>query len=212
MKLPIGTKLVATEDWAKNFKKGEEYIVSKHVKVGETGKEYLISDLAHFPKEVIKKHFKLVENKKKDKVDSKDTKVKTPRKRVLFPWMKTYQGRCYKAMLAILADRKGWNKVITGDVNFNKRLGTIIIETNKYFPEMYTIVSKFYSDKGRMLEKKDFIPIAKGRLTMMFKFDRTNKKIVKLHEHPENSAGKFADAIQTCHELIEKNKEYKDPT
>jgi hypothetical protein len=136
------------------------------------------------------------------------SEVKEPKKRVLFPWLKKHQGRAYKCSLALIADKEGFEKVIKGDIAFNAHLKMIVDKTNTIFPSMYKMVRKFYNKRGRELSKKEFIMVAVARLTFMFKYEKENKEVIRLPEHP-NNAEKLKSIVNFCERLIKSEKTYK---
>lgn len=139
---------------------------------------------------------------------SETSKVKEPKKRVLYPWLKKHQGRAYKCSLALIAEKVGFERVVKGDIPFNTFLKAIVEKTNTVFPSMFKMVRKFYNRKGRELTKKEFNMIAIARLTFMFKFDKENKTIIRLSEHPHHAL-KLKSIVNFCERLIKSEKTYK---
>jgi len=133
---------------------------------------------------------------------------KKRKKRVLYPWLKKHQGRAYKCSLALIAEKLGFEKIVKGDIAFNSFLKVVVDKTNIIFPSMFKAVRKFYNKKGRELTKKEFNMIAIARLTFMFKFDRENKTIIRLSEHPHH-AEKLKSIVSFCERLIKSEKTYK---
>ena len=131
-----------------------------------------------------------------------------PKKRVLYPWLKKHQGRAYKCSLALIAEKQGFERVIKGDIAFNAYLKMIVDKTNTVFPSMYKTIRKFYNKRGRELNKKEFIMIAVARLTFMFKYEKENKEIIRLPEHPFK-AERLKTAVGFCERLIKSEKTYK---
>jgi hypothetical protein len=131
-----------------------------------------------------------------------------PKKRVLYPWLKKYQGKAYKCSLALIAEKQGFEKVIKGDIAFNAHLKMIVDKTNTIFPSMYKTIRKFYNKRGRELSKKEFIMIAVARLTFMFKYEKENKEVIRLPEHPFH-AERLKTAVEFCERLIKSGKTYK---
>lgn len=189
MKLFTGKRLKCIENFG-DFSKGEKFTVEK------VTDKYCKIQGNKLTLETINKHFKGLKPK------NKEIKTEDKKKRVLFPWMKNETGQRYKTMLALLADKKGWDKVISGEVSYNKRLLTIVKRTNEYFPDMFKIVSEFYSSKGRTLTEKEFTPIAMGRITMMFRYDKEKKEVLQMPEHPLKCGGKLDSALKYCQNLL----------
>lgn len=130
------------------------------------------------------------------------------KKRVLYPWLKKHQGRAFKCSLALIAEKQGFEKVIKGDIAFNACLKMIVDKTNTVFPSMFKTVRKFYNAHGRELNKKEFIMIAVARLTFMFKYEKENKTVIRLSEHPFNAA-KLKPIVKFCERLLASEKTYK---
>jgi hypothetical protein len=184
-------KRVKSKGTLDDFPKGEKY----SIEIQEDKSIEIDGNV--ITKEMIEKHFIGL------KPLPKPIEVITRKVRILYPWLRTDIGKSYKYMLALIADQ-GWDRVLSGDINYCAYLKEVIEKTNKIFPEMYSTVAKFYKDKGRIITEKQFIPIAMGRLTMMFRVDKEEGKVERLHEHPEFSPSKFADVIEKCQKLIKK--------
>ena len=147
---------------------------------------------------------------KKEKPKEKSKKKSPPRekkKRILFPWLKKKQGRTYKAMLAYLADQKGFGDIISGKLNINRFFDQICTQTDSIFPSMRKTVQEFYKEGGRVLTDREFRQIAICRLRMMFKFDKKEKELKILNEHPTH-APKLQKAIPLCRKLVRKKLTY----
>lgn len=153
----------------------------------------------------IKRSFKIL----KPKTIEEPKKEEIPTKHIRFSWMKDTQGKLYKTMLGVIGDKRGFKDVESGDKSFNSILNEIIKETNIYFPSMFKTVRRFYKRKGRAISRKDFKVICMGRITMLFSFDKSIKKVVNLNEHPQHNKEKFKDSIAKCLEMIEKKEIYK---
>lgn len=136
------------------------------------------------------------------------SEIKEPKKRVLYPWLKKHQGRAFKCSLALIAEKQGFERVIKGDIAFNAYLKMIVDKTNTVFPSMYKTIRKFYNAHGRELSKKEFIMVAVARLTFMFKYEKENKEVIRLSEHPFN-AEKLKPIVKFCERLIASEKTYK---
>jgi len=115
---------------------------------------------------------------------SKEKPIKK-QKRILYPWLRRRQGRAFKAMLAVLADKEGFGDVIEGKTPINKFYSDICIKCDKIFPSMQMSLRTFYKKKGRAITKKEYRNIAIARLRMMFKFDKVKNRIIKRQEHPD---------------------------
>jgi len=138
-------------------------------------------------------------------------KRKEKKKRVMFPWLKKKRGRAYKCMLAVLAEKEGFGKVKSGNLTFGKFIREIVQKTNRIFPRMFKVVRKFYKTNGRKLTRKEFENIALGRIRIMFFFDKKEKKIRKLDEHPENSP-KLKKSVIFCKKLLKNGSTYDEYT
>lgn len=122
-------------------------------------------------------------------------------KRVNYPWLKKEKGRAFKTMLGILADEKGFDKVISGKTSLNKFLRKCTAEVVGMFPGMYNSVKKYYKEHGREINRKEFNTIVFGRTMMLFRHNKEEKKIEKCPEHPINS-DKLKKYIPICHILL----------
>ncbi len=203
----------------KNRINGDKFSI-KEIMPDDNCKKYLINGLWYFFEEV-KKEFKLLIKKpltdavkileKKFPKESKQAdKIEEPRKRILYSWVKNQQGRCYKAMLAMIAEKVGYADVVSGTINFATFAKKVITKTNKIFPSMYPTVKKFYQSKGRNITEAEFYCISMGRLTAMIVYDKSKKEMVLLQEHPKNNETKYADTNKICSKILEKEKSYDD--
>lgn len=220
--LRVGARLKAKADYANNFKGGEKYTITEIVP-GENGKEYVIDGVLAIDFKNVSKNFKLLVKKPVvltcktiDKTFIDSTKSKTviehpkERKRILYSWVKSQQGRCYKAMLALVADEIGFAGVVSGEYNFAKFAKKVISKTNNIFPSMYSTVNKFYQSKGRSITENEFYAISMGRLTAMVVYDKAKKEMIKLQEHPCNNVTKYEETMKICKKILEKEKTYDD--
>ena len=110
------------------------------------------------------------------------------RKRVVFSWIRDYQGRVCKAFIAVVADREDWEEVIAGNLSkkkfFDERILPRVLKT---FPTMYRKVRKRYSDGGRSLTEDEFKVILYGRFSNMFDISKAKKRLLRSKEHPRNT-------------------------
>jgi len=135
----------------------------------------------------------------------------TTKKRIHYPWLKKSQGRAFKVMLALVAENVGFNNVTEGKISLSKVLRESCKKTNKIFPSMYHSVRKYYKQKGRKINRKDFLTIVYGRIMMMFKQDKESGKVERQQEHPYNTS-KLKKYVAECQTVLEKKitwEEYK---
>jgi len=110
---------------------------------------------------------------------------KIRKKRVLFPWVTSKQGRLYKSMIAVIGENLNWKKIFKQDTSIKKVHETIVLpELEKYFPSIYLSISKYYSKHGRSITRKDFTTITYLRLTNVFFISKHSKSIIPSREHP----------------------------
>ncbi len=218
--LRVGSRLKARTDYANNFKGGQKYTITEIVP-GDDGKEYVIDGVVAIDFKNVSKNFKLLVKKKTTdavkilkKKFPKESKIAeekpAERKRILYSWVKSQQGRCYKAMLAMIAEQIGFAGVVSGEYNFATFAKKVITKTNKIFPSMYHTVNKFYQSKGRKISEVEFFAISMGRLTAMLVYNKAEKKFVKLPEHPCNNESKYLETNKICAKILEKEKRYDD--
>lgn len=189
------------QDCMNNFKKGEKFTLEK----SDSKKEFKVGPTTLTSKQ-IKQYF--IRLKKKKIEESKEEIPVLTKKRVLFPWMQKEQSKAFKFMLAYLADKKGYDKVISGDENFNKFIKNIVDKALGFFPTLYTMVKTHYKEHGRDLTEKEFHNLCVMRLTCMIVYEKDNKKVVALPEHPTNCESKFQDVKDLCLKMIEKKTTY----
>jgi hypothetical protein len=131
-------------------------------------------------------------------------------KRIMYPWLKKRQSRCYKCMLSLIASRIGFKELKSGDINFSQFVKKVVNETDQIIPTMYIKVKKYYKSKGRDINKKQFVDISSARLTMMIRYDRKKKKMLKLREHPDKNIEKLGKSVKTCIRILKSGKTYEE--
>ena len=131
-------------------------------------------------------------------------KTKEHKKRILYPWIKRKQGKAYKTMLALIAEQNNFIELKEQKIKKNKFFKDVFNKTEFYFPEMYKSVSKFYSLKGRDINKKEYEILCLARLQMMIRYIKNKNEIIKLKEHPDYTK-KLKSSIKLCKKLL-KNK------
>lgn len=139
------------------------------------------------------------------------TKLSKKKKRILFPWLRDKDGKLYKTMLAVIAKKNGWSEVLSGKRTFIKQIKIWIKEVEKFFPKMYSKISAFYLERGRVLDKKEYEVIVVGRFRMMVGYNRQKKEIEIYSENPYTNIKKFGKLISQCEYILIKSKNFKKP-
>lgn len=205
MKLKVGMRVKVKEDCMNgNFKKGEKFTLEQGALEGT----FHVGPAGGLDSKDIKKYFIRLKKKKPVEEPKKEEIPVLTKKRVLYPWMQKEQSKAFKFMLAHLSDKRGYDKIISGDENINKFIKQIVDKALKFFPNLYSTVAKHYKEHGRELTEKEFHNLCVMRLTCMIVYEKENKKVVTLPEHPANCPSKFQDVKDLCLKLIEKKSIY----
>lgn len=122
------------------------------------------------------------------------------RKRVMYPWIKTKQGKLFKCYLAIVSDNLNWGYMLKGKGSvkkvFLKRAYPKLIAT---FPKMYLSVKRHYEDRGRTLTEKEFQNLVFMRFKCLYVWNgKTTKKSVEhpLHKQEKNIKKYYSTAMK----------------
>jgi len=135
---------------------------------------------------------------------------KLRKKRVLFPWATSRQGRLYKSMIAVIGDNLNWKKIFKQGTSIKKVHETLVLpKLEKYFPSIFLSISKYYSKHGRSITRNDFITLTYLRFTNVFIISKSSKSVLPTREHPNKcKCDKMKKSYRLAKKLYKADTDY----